>query len=243
MDGSTSGFIAVVVNGNSGLTIDVYDYPQSQWNFIQYPWTAPAGTTSTTIFVDWYGPAGRLDAITLAPVSAYCGANPPLGIMPDGEFECGFGAWTQQVSDSSTTAGLKTSADLTPGNQNVLSFGQYFWMASTSGPNHAQQELGVSARLISPTVPVMPGKSYMLVFTAYFSNQGIGFIGVKINGVSVMTRDPSDRHVGTGWFAMNQYFWVAPAGVTTAKVTFEAAFAGAGTMAVDSVILVEAAQN
>jgi hypothetical protein len=100
-----------------------------------------------------------------------------------------------------------------------------------------------TARLISPAVPVKPGKSYMLAFTAYFNNQNIGFLGIEINGVPVMTRSPSDRHVGTGWFAMNQYFWTAPAGVTTATVKFEAAFSGAGEMAVDSVIFVEAAQN
>ncbi len=92
-------------------------------------------------------------------------------------------------------------------------------------------------------MPVTPGKSYMLAFTAYFNNFGIGFLGVEINGEVVMTRDPGDRGQGTGWCASNQWFWVAPAGVTTATVTFEAAFGQAGVMGVDSVIFVEIEQN
>lgn len=243
MDGSISGFIGLMINNGGQRTIDVSDYPQSQWNFIQHPWVSPVGTTTADIILEWYGPAGRLDTISFAPVIAYCGPNPPLGIMPDGEFECGLGAWTQQVPDSSCVAGVTTTTGLIPANQGIKAFGQYAWQAYSPGPNRSQQEQGVSARLISPAVPVTPGKSYMLAFTAYFDNFNIGFIGVKINGYSVMSRDPGDRGQGTGWFASNQWFWVAPAGATTATVTFEVALSSAGRMAIDSVIFVEAAQN
>ena len=71
-----------------------------------------------------------------------------------------------------------------------------------------------------------------------FDARVIGFLGIKINGEALLRRDPGDLHQGTGWFADNQLFWEAPAGVTTATVTFEALFASgmAGTMGVDSVI-------
>ena len=238
MDGHTSGFVGVVLNGG-GRTIDVYDYNQNEWRFNQYPWVAPAGTTSTTMFFDWYGPEARIDAVTLAPLTAYCGPNPPIGLLADGEFECGLGAWTQQVPDSNTNAGAKSTGTL----QASQAYGNLAWIATTQGPNRSQQELGISARITSGAMPVTPGKSYMLAWTNYFNAFGIGFLGVKINGNAVMTVDPGDAHQYPGWFANTQYFWVAPAGVTTATVTFEAAFGSAGTIGVDSVIFVEAAQN
>ncbi len=244
MDSTTSGFIGLMINGNGLRTTDVGDYPQSQWNFIQHPWTAPAGTTSANFVLEWYGPQGRLDTISLAPVTAYCGPNPPVGIMPDGEFECGLGAWTQQVVDPGCVAGVSASPGLIPAGQGIGAFGQYAWQAySATSPSPANQDLGVSARLISPAVPVTPGKTYMLAFLAYFSNQNMGFLGIKINGNPVMTRDPGDAGQNILWFAPNQYFWTAPAGVTTATVTFEVVQSTAGRMAVDGVIFVEAAQS
>ena len=246
MDGHTGGFIGVVLDTGpgrtAGRTIDVGDYPQGMWNFNQYPWVAPSGLESVNMYFDFYGPEARIDAVTLAPLSAYCGPNPPIGLLADGEFECGLGAWTQQVPDSNTNAGVKLTSVIAPTAQ---AYGDFAWFATTQGPNISQQEKGVSARIISSAMPVTPGKSYMVAFTAYFNAHSIGFLGVKINGEALFTRDPGDLHQGTGWFADNQWFWVAPAGVTTATVTFEASFASgmAGTMGVDSVIFVEATQT
>jgi hypothetical protein len=238
MDGLTSGFVGLMMNGGGVNTIDVGDYATSQWNFIQLHWPAPPDLTTTDMVLEWYGPAARLDAITFAPISAYCGAAPPIGIMPDGEFECGMGGWTQQVPDTTCTAGVA----LTDGYTNI--YGQHAWWASTPGPDPAQQQSGVSARLVSPAVPVTPGKSYMVAYTVYFNAYNVGFLGITINGAPVATRHPNDREQGTGWFASAQCFWVAPPGVTTATVAFEAAFAAAGgLMGVDGVIFVEAAQN
>ncbi len=243
MDGSSNGFVGLMINNGGQRTVAPGEIPFSQWGLIQHPWVAPAGITTADVALDWFGPAARLDTITFAPLSAYCGANPPLGILPDGEFECGLGAWTQEVPDSLCTAGVSSTVGLIPATQGIKAFGAYTWLASTGGPNRSQQQNGVSARLTSAVMPVTPGKKYMLAFTAYFNNFGIGFIGVKINGAVVMTRDPGDSHQGTGYFASNQWFWVAPAGVTTATVTFEAAFSSAGVMGVDSVIFVEVAQD
>jgi len=244
VDRTTTGFIGFMINGNGQRTIDVYDYPANQWNHIQHPWISPAGTTSAQVIFEWYGPAGRIDTITFAPLSAYCGPNPPVGIMPDGEFECGLGGWTQQVPDPGCVAGVASTAGLIPTGQGIGAFGAYAWQASSATtPNPQNQELGVSARLISPSVAVTPGKRYLLAFTAYFSAMNIGFLGVKINGNAIMTRDPADSGQNIKWFASNQVFWTAPAGVTTATVTFEAVQSAAGLMAVDGVIFVEAAQN
>jgi hypothetical protein len=243
-DRTSTGFIGLMINGNGLRTIDVYDYPAFQWNFIQHPWTCPPGMTTANLTLEWYGPAGRMDTISFEPVTAFCGPNVPVGIMPDGEFECGLGAWTQQVPDPGCVAGVTGSASLIPVNQGIGAFGTNSWQAySASSPNPANQDQGVSARLISPTVPVTPGKTYMLAFTAYFSARGMGFIGVKINNSPVMTRDPGDANQGVQWFAPNQYFWTVPAGVTTAFITFEVVQSTAGLMSIDSVILVEAAQS
>ncbi len=244
MDGSTTGFIGLMINGGGQRTVDAYDYTRSQWRFIQHPWVAPAGKTTADIVLEWYGPAGRLDTITFAPVTAYCGPNPPIGIMPDGEFECGMGGWTQQVPDPGCTAGVMTTNGLIAENQGIKAFGDFAWQAySPTAPNPANQELGVSARLFSPIIPVTPGKTYMLAYTAYFDATNIGFLGIMINGGGVQTRDPGDWDMGTGWFGPNQVFWTAPAGVTTAQVKFEAVMSSAFRMAVDSVIFVEAQQT
>jgi hypothetical protein len=241
LDGSTSGFIGLMINGGGQRTTDVSDYP-SQWNFIQHTWLAPVGTTSANMVLEWYGPPGRFDTITFAPVTAYCGPNPPLGVLGDGEFECGLGGWSQQVPDSNTVAGVQVTDGMVPANQGLKAYG-HAWVASTQGPNRSQQEYGASARIVSAGMPVTPGKTYMLAFTAYFNAFNIGFIGVKINNAPLMTRDPGDPQQGINNIAPNQWFWTAPAGVTTATVTFEACFSGAGVMAVDSVILVEAQQS
>lgn len=208
MDGATSGFIGLMINGNGERTIDVGDLPTSQWNFIQHSWNNLLSRTTANVTLEWYGPAGRLDAITFAPLAAYCGPNPPIGIMPDGEFECGLGGWSQQVPDPGCTAGAISTDGLIPTNQGLGAFGQYAWQAiSPTAPNPANQQQGVSARVISPALPVIPGKTYLLAFTAYFSARGIGFLGVKINDNPVMTRDPADLHQGILWFAPNQVFW------------------------------------
>ncbi|KAK3386187.1 hypothetical protein B0H63DRAFT_415418 [Podospora didyma] len=235
MDGNTQGFVGVRINGR-GRTVDAFDFPQSIWKFNQVSWTAQASETSTNIIFEWLGPEARLDTITFAPATAYCGPHPPLGIMPDGEFECGLGGWTSQKPDPGATAGV---VNLSGGS--IETFGNFAWKVfSPTDPIPANQELGVSARLISPSVPVTPGKTYLIGFTAYFDNFGIGFIGLMVNNQPFRTYDPGDRGVGTGWFSPQQYFWTAPVGVTAAVVKFEAVMGKAGTMMVDSVIFVEA---
>jgi len=244
MDGTTSGFVGVQINGRGGMTVDALDWPLSRWHFSQMPWTAAAGETAAEIRFEWIGPEARLDTITFAPVDdAYCGATtPPLGIMPDGEFECGggglTGGWSQQVPDPGCTAGVVSVEHLAGGDNPP--FGKFAWRAySATKPDYEDQELGVSARLISPAVAVTPGKRYMLAFATYFDAFNIGFVGAMINDVPLYTRDPGDQGQGLAWFAPNQVFWTAPAGVTTARVKLEAVMAEAGTMMVDSVVFVE----
>ncbi|KAK0624983.1 hypothetical protein B0T17DRAFT_531607 [Bombardia bombarda] len=247
MDGQTSGFVGVLVNGRGSVTIDAVDYPTGLWHFSQMPWTPLAGETSAEIRIEWLGPAARVDTVTFAPVGAYCGgggsqSSVPLGIMPDGEFECGLGAWTQQVPDGGCVAGVVDITSLAPiGGVSPQGFGRSAWRAFEAGaPDPAKQELGVSARLVSPRVAVTPGRTYMLAFATYFDRYGVGFVGVMVNDVPVYTRDPGDAHQGLGWFAPNQVFWTAPEGVTTARVRIEAVVGAAGTMMVDGVVFVEA---
>ncbi|KAK0713421.1 hypothetical protein B0T26DRAFT_648737, partial [Lasiosphaeria miniovina] len=240
MDGTTGGFVGVMINGQGLVTIDALDFTPTLWHFSQVAWMPPAGVTSAVITFEWIGPEARLDTITFAPVTAYCGSHPPLGFLPDGDFECGAGGWTTQKPDPGAQAGISGFAGVTINPSNPP-FGSFAWKAYlATDPNPANQELGVSARLVSPVVPVTPGKTYMLAYTTYFDRTNFGFVGVMINNVPLQTTDPGDRGVGTLYFAPRQLFWTAPAGNTTAQVKLEVVADKAGTVMIDSVILVEA---
>ncbi|KAK3951290.1 hypothetical protein QBC32DRAFT_165840 [Pseudoneurospora amorphoporcata] len=243
-DGSNSstGFIGVQINGRTGLTIDSNDdLPREKWRFRQSPWRSLPGETTAEIRIEWIGPPSLLDTVTFAPVSAYSGSTPPpLGILPGGEFENSLGSWTQQVPDPGATAGI-VSLPL-PGQVNPdYRFGSKAWrVVSPLKPNPANQELLVSARLISPTIPVVPGKKYLISFSTYFDAFGIGFVGLMVNNQPVYTRDPADQgQGGINWWGLNTVYWTAPENVSSAQIKFEAVMAEKGTMGVDAVVMVE----
>lgn len=107
-------------------------------------------------------------------------------------------------------------------------------------PNPANQEFLVSARLISPTVTVVPGRKYLISFSTYFDAFGIGFVGLMVNNQPIYTRDPGDQgQGGINWWGLNTVYWVAPENVSTAQLKFEAVMAEKGTMGVDAVVMVE----
>ncbi|KAK3486258.1 hypothetical protein B0T13DRAFT_157253 [Neurospora crassa] len=239
--GST-GFIGVQINGRAGLTIDANDSPgRGKWRFTQSPWRSLASETTAEIRIEWIGPPSFLDTVTFAPVSAYSGSTPPpLGILPGGEFENGLGSWTQQVPDPGTTAGVITLP--LPGQVNPdYRFGSHAWrVVSPQKPNPANQEFLVSARLISPTVSVIPGRKYLISFSTYFDALGIGFVGLMVNNLAIYTRDPADAgQGGIGWWGPNTVYWTAPENASSAQLKFEAVMSEAGTMGVDAVIMME----
>ncbi|KAK3386289.1 hypothetical protein B0T20DRAFT_484852 [Sordaria brevicollis] len=239
--GST-GFIGVLINGRAGLTIDANDNPgREKWRFTQSPWRSLADETTAEIRIEWIGPPSFLDTVTFAPVSAYSTTTPPpLGILPGGEFENGLGSWTQQVPDPGATAGvvsLPLPGQVSPNYR----FGSKAWrVVSPLKPNPANQEFLVSARLISPTVAVVPGRKYLISFSTYFDAFGIGFVGLMVNNQPIYTRDPADLgQGGIGWWGPNTVYWTAPENVSSAQLKFEAVMSEAGTMGVDAVIVKE----
>jgi hypothetical protein len=117
-----------------------------------------------------------------------------------------------QVPDPAATADVKFR------NGNIGSGA--FEVDFQTPPVSPQQ--GVSARVISPVLPVTAGTSYYLQFYSFFDNLSAGFIGVMINGNPVYTVDATDK--GAGFYHVNDVIWVAPAGVTAANISFEFLF-------------------
>ncbi|KAK4204573.1 hypothetical protein QBC40DRAFT_261492 [Triangularia verruculosa] len=239
-DGISRGFVGTKINERTGRTVDAVDYPVSKWRFHQVPFQANATENQVSVFLEWLNVESKLDSVSFAPLSSYCGNTPPVGLLPDGEFECGMGAWTQQKPDPGATAGVvNVTADALYANS--FPMGDFAWRAvSPFTPNPANQELHVSARIISGSMPVTPGKKYLIYFTSFFSNRDVGFVGLMINNSPIYTRNPNDAGQGTPTvFAPNHIIWTATAGLTSASVKIEAVMFGAGTMAIDSVMFVE----
>jgi len=235
--GGYDGYVNASVNGRIASSINAHQYLSDVWVYNQVPWTTLSTETMAQATFEVVLLGSVLDTIVLSEVTAWCGSNPPLGLLPDGEFECGMGAWTLEVPDPACSAGAASNAAASGG-----ALGNYAWVVNESGtPVYSNTQEGVSARILSPPLPVAPGGTYMLAFTTYFANQQQGFIGVMINDVAVYTRGPGDEGQSANTvFSPNTVFWTAGAGVTNATVRIEALFGGPGTMMVDSVIFVQA---
>jgi hypothetical protein len=96
-------------------------------------------------------------------------------------------------------------------------------------------ELGVSARIISETVPVTAGAPGTLSFATFFTEGTEGFIGVMINGSPVLTVDAHDRPVGV-WNGMSVDYTPTGESLTvTFEFLFDAAKSSTGDMRVDGV--------
>ena len=227
MPGTSSGFVGCLINGRGGLTIDALDYPQSVWHFSQTPWASLSTESAAQIEFDFYGPAARLDSITFAPASAYCGSNPPIGILPDGEFECGLGAWSQNVNDPACVAGVAA----TPASYGNGPFGQYAWSVSSTNAAYFGQ---ISASIATPSLPVTGGATYLLDLASYATTTGIGKFLVYVNTDLVLTVQATPATVN--YFFTQQAFWTAPAGAVNAVVKIEASFINGGTMWIDAVV-------
>ncbi|EPE32834.1 hypothetical protein GLAREA_05846 [Glarea lozoyensis ATCC 20868] len=222
----SSGFTGVMINDIPYRTIDPNDYGMGHWHFNQLAWTANATeTTATPKFEFLFSPSqsvAKVDDVVFAALSATCNANPPVGILPDGEFECGLGSWTTQNPDSAATVSIST------GSAYIGS--KAFQVAFKPPPQNAP--LGVSARLISKKLTVVPGTAYYLQFYTFFDNVNAGFIGVMINDQAVYTIDAADK--GAGYYNVNDVIWTPATGVKTATIKFEFLF-GNGPASVDRI--------
>ena len=230
MPATSSGFVGCLVNERGGITIDVFDFPQSVWHFSQVPWTSLSTETAAQVVFDFYGPAARLDSITFAPASAYCGSDPPIGILPDGEFECGLGAWSQEVDDPECVAGVAA----TPASYGNGPFGLYAWGVTST---NAAYFGGISASIATPPLPVTGGATYLLDLASYATAAGIGKFLVYVNTDLVLTVQTTPTRVN--YFFTQQALWTAPAGAENAVVKIEASFINGGTMWIDAVVFVE----
>jgi hypothetical protein len=231
----SSGFTGIMINDIPYRTIDVFDFgPQGSWHFNQLGWTANATETSALIKFEFlYGGDSKsvfkVDDVVFTPLSATCNPNPPVGLLPDGEFECGLGSWTTEKPDPAATISIATGAS----NANI---GEKSFQVSFKPPPQ-NAPLGVSARLISKKFTVVPGAAYYLQFFNFFDNTSAGFIGVMINDVPVYTIDAKDRNT-PGFYYSNDIVWTPAAGVKTATIKFEFLFgnAPASVDRIDSVV-------
>ncbi|KAB5523124.1 hypothetical protein GE09DRAFT_1065552 [Coniochaeta sp. 2T2.1] len=110
---------------------------------------------------------------------------PPLGLVPNGDFECDLTGWTVQVPDSAADTSI-----FSPGNTGSKAFQVH----TKSAP--ITPELGVSARIISSTINAAANVPSKLTFASFFTNADAGFIGVIINDAPVYTIDAHDRPAG-----------------------------------------------
>jgi hypothetical protein len=158
---------------------------------------------------------------TCTPTPVPC---PSLGLIPNGDFECDLASWTVQVPDPAATPSI-----VTPGNTGAKAFQAHL------GSSPVSPELGVSARIISETVPVTVGAPATLTFSTFFTEGTEGFIGVQINGSPVLTIDAHDRPVGV-WNGFSLDYTPTSESLTVMfEFLFDAARASTGDMRVDGV--------
>jgi hypothetical protein len=205
------GFIGVDVN-NIGPSTDVLavDSSASQWIFNQLEWDATSeDVTAVIVFEFVFGNTTnveKLDDVIFASLSD-CGAD--VGILPNGEFECGISPWTIEIPDPAATASVTSTNPY---------IGKHSFEVDFTAPP-ISPDLGVSARIISQALPVTPGTSYLLQFYTIFSTVEAGFVGVQINDVPVYTIDA--QQIGTVVWYPNNVVWVAGEGVANATIKFE----------------------
>ncbi|KAH6678711.1 hypothetical protein B0J14DRAFT_615374 [Halenospora varia] len=206
-DIGSSGFTGVMINNKPYRTIDANDFGTGHWHFNQLAWTANATeTTAAPKFEFLFGgtkSVDKIDDVVFAPLSATCGLNPATGILPDGEFECGLGSWTAQTPDSAAIATVKSG--------NAFIGDKAFEVVFTPPPKTPQ--LGVSARLLSKKLDVIPGTTYLLQFYTFFDNGDAGFIGIQINDQPLYTIDARDK--GFGFYNLNEVVWKPADGIKT----------------------------
>ncbi|KAI1741254.1 hypothetical protein F4680DRAFT_72413 [Xylaria scruposa] len=153
--------------------------------------------------------ASALSLRTTTPTQDY--------FVPSGDFECGLTPWTVQVPDSAITNFIGA-----PGHTSSNSFQVRFT------PPSGRTESGVSARIISAPVRVIPNTPYQLTFWTYFDNVKAGFIGVQFNNNPVYTIDATDHGYG-GNFTLNTVNYTPKNDTVTIK--FEYLFGGASAVA------------
>ncbi|KAI0539597.1 hypothetical protein GGR58DRAFT_500038 [Xylaria digitata] len=176
---------------------------------------------ATAIFLAFTVDAGcngdkcyRAETSTLSTVTttAISSSSTPAQdyFVPNGDFECGLTPWVVEIPDAAASYFVAT-----PGHTSGNSF-QVRFTPPTRG-----KELGVSARVISTPVRVVPNVLYRLTFWTYFDNQYAGFIGVKFNDVAWYTVDATDHGWG-GNFTLNTVDYTPTS--ETVAVKFECLF-------------------
>ncbi|KAH8666019.1 hypothetical protein BGZ60DRAFT_432182 [Tricladium varicosporioides] len=166
--------------------------------------TAACGTSA-----DRYISACKCGPTCTATVTKPC-STPTAGLIY-GDFECGLSPWSTQLPDAAASARV-----LSPGFTGQKAFEADF------NPPSVSKELGVSARLLGPAVPVTPGQTYKLTFATWFDIGSSGFIGIMINNKPYRTIDAND--FGMGHWHFNQLSWTANVTEVSAAPKFEFLF-------------------
>ncbi|KAH8912959.1 hypothetical protein BR93DRAFT_984455 [Coniochaeta sp. PMI_546] len=133
--------------------------------------------------------------------------TPTVGVVPNGDFECGITSWTPDVPDLAATWKLSS-----PGATGNFAFEADLLQAP------ANPEAGVSVRVTSATFTVTPGVPYTLTFNSWFDNLLSGFIGVVVNGSPIYTVDATDK--GAGAWHLNTVSYTPTTSTVTIRFEF-----------------------
>ncbi|OIW32905.1 hypothetical protein CONLIGDRAFT_155519 [Coniochaeta ligniaria NRRL 30616] len=170
---SATSFCATITAGGTTAT----NYPTRA--------TAACGTASVKyLSVCGCGPTCTPTTTTSSPTPTAT-TCPPMGLVPNGDFECDTMAWTVQVPDSAASTSI-----FSPGNTGSKAFQVH----TRSAPITPEQ--GVSARIISSTINVAANVPSKLTFASFFTNSDAGAIGVLINDAPVYVIDGQDAPAG-----------------------------------------------
>lgn len=141
-------------------------------------------------------------------------SSPPTGgnVVPNGDFECGdIAPWTVQVPDTSAVYAITS-----PGQAGSNTAFEVDLVAPPATP-----ESGVSARIISPALAVVPNTPYQLRFWANFSDVRCGFVGVMVNDSPIMTLDAADHGAASiGTWTENSVSYTPAADQITVKFEY-----------------------
>ncbi|KAI1116385.1 hypothetical protein F5Y14DRAFT_81096 [Nemania sp. NC0429] len=147
---------------------------------------------------------------TTFPLPAPPRRTNPSSLLPNGDFECGIAPWTVIVPDQAITYSVGAPAH-TGSNSLQVNF----------TPPSGRTQSGISVRLVSAPVRVVPNVAYQLTFWTWFDNAEAGYIDVTFNEVSVYVVNATDHGYG-GDFRFNTIDYIPT--TDTVIIKFEYSF-------------------
>ncbi|KAI1203377.1 hypothetical protein F5X97DRAFT_130500 [Nemania serpens] len=132
----------------------------------------------------------------------------PGPLLPNGDFECGLAPWFVEVPDQAIRFSVGA-----PGHTGNSSLQVNFT------PPSGRTQSGISVRLISTPVRVVPNVAYRLSFWTWFDNAEAGYIDVTFNEVPVYVVNSTDHGYG-GDFTPNTVEYIPTTDTVTIKFEY-----------------------